>query len=160
MKRLSILLLAVLPTLGVASGFRAFQLDPVTIEKFFPIAAKITGYDLPVIRPVVLVAEPSYFANHPACAGDGPDCIVYGEYQIDPSRPDVIFLNAATPATLRAPTLIHEIVHWLQEKAGRADTGCLGDAALEREAYLADHIYSVDYTPSKTPLEMPEFACK
>jgi hypothetical protein len=161
-KRAKILiLLAVLPTLAAAGPqlFRFVTLPLDVTEKFFVIAAEISGYKLPKDRPQVRMVEPAYFAG--SCRKeDGPGCIVYGEYDIDPSAPDIIYLNAVTPPALRAPTLVHEIVHWLQEKAGRQGKTCLENAAIEREAYLVDHIYSTDHTPYKVPLETPPLYCE
>jgi hypothetical protein len=123
-------------------------------EPFFPIAAALSGYPLPTDRPKVVVADPSFFDRE---REDG--YVIYGLYDIDPNVPDVIFINPDTPTDMVTTVLVHEIVHWLQEKAGKPADTCKEIAAVEREAYLVDYMFAQLYAPGVAVLDMPRFKC-
>lgn len=169
MKRVTIFLLAVLPTIIAAAAparverlYRYWNLDPALTDQFFPIAATLSRYPLPADRPEIRVVEPQFFVDSGECTpADGKGCIIYGLYNIDPSQPDVIFLNQAIPPELRAATLVHEITHWLQERAGRRNLNCEQAATVELEAYAVEYRYLIEQTPFKhPPIYVPDLSCK
>lgn len=170
--KLAKILLAVLPTLLLAGspmpspqtkpvaaveGFRAVQLLPEVVEKFFPIASKLSRYPLPLERPIVLVVDSGFFIKHGGCPPDSKTCIVYGMYDIDPKAPDIIYVNILTPPELRAAAIVHEIVHWLQEKNGVIPTTCDQINAVEAEAYVTDFRYLDQDTPYEAHFD-PSFS--
>lgn len=146
-------------TLAVAFCFagqvRVVDIPTSITEQYFPIAAKLSGYTLPVERPRVVFADPAFFEKHA-----DPGTVVFGLYDIDADEPDVIFINPNTPAHMRSAVLVHEIVHWLQEKAGKHADTCEEAAAVEREAYIVDYMFTEKYTPYKAVLDLPELSCK
>ena len=165
-KRLAILLIVLaLATAGLVFArttrplsVPSAEIPPEVTEKFFSIAAKLSRYPLPLDRPKIVVADAKMFEDDPNCDGRGEKCIVLGYYNFV-SPPDTIYINVKTPPDKRASTIVHEIVHWLQDRAGRYPGTCEEQASIELEAYVADYRYSVEYTPYDTEPDLPVFTC-
>lgn len=140
---------------GVQSRTRFVELPTSVTEPYFPITAKLSGYPLPVERPLIVVTDDQSFFEKEAEEG----YVVYDLYDIDPTEPDVIYINALTPAAEQSTVLVHEIVHWLQEKAGKMAVTCLEVKAVEIEAYTVDYVFAQLYIGNTATLDIPKFPC-
>lgn len=162
MKLLSILALAALTASSAPppTKFEGKLLDVARLEQFFQVASALSRYPLPKERPQVVLIENRFFLTQGIDDCEGrTGCFIAGMYDIDPKKPDVIFLNSATPARLIAPTLVHEVVHWLQEKNGRTADTCWQVTAAEMEAYAVDYQFTALFTDEKPVLDLPDLTC-
>jgi uncharacterized protein DUF6647 len=95
--------------------------------------AAATGYAVPAALPEVRLV-PHQVIRGAICAGQ--ECAVGAMY-----RPgdDVIYLDerlAPAANDFDAAVLLHELVHWVQDRSGRVpDRDCRTRVAAEREAY-------------------------
>jgi hypothetical protein len=136
------------------------EIPTEVIEPYVVAAGYLSGYTIPAERPrVLLVKDPKFFQEEGGC-NDAPDCITYGLYDINPDAPDVIFLNFDMPVEVREATIVHELVHWLQEKNGVSFETCAERTHVEHEAYMIDYVYTVLYIDRTAKLDLPEGLCE
>jgi hypothetical protein len=136
---------------------RHIVIEPSVVEPYIEVAAALSGYKVPDTRPTVLaVHDTEFFADN---SGGCKDCIVLGLYDINPKAPDIIYLNVEAPREQWTSTLIHELVHWLQEKNGRIADTCEQTMPLEREAYRVDALYTALFVDPSAQHYMPELTC-
>lgn len=104
--------------------------------------------------PIVIEKPHSFFVEN-ACGGK--ECNVYGWYNND----GVIFLDEKLNQRALDQILIHEIVHYLQDRSKDWDnSSCKHRNLREMEAYLVQIKYSVNYA-GYLPLRMSiPRACK
>lgn len=77
-------------------------------------------------------------------ACEGRKCRVLGWY---PGSGDVIYLDESLDLqrTFDASVALHEIVHWVQGRAGRLAADCSTALSAERQAYYIQREYLVSY---------------
>ncbi len=152
MKRFLLSLVVCLGLTGSACAEPQAVLPAETVELFIRAASQVSRYPLTAARPIVIVKPYAWFVEN-ACDGN-KDCAVVGVF--DPRYPLVVYLNAATPTDIRANTLVHELVHFLQFQNGKLpiESTCDQRALIEAEAYVAAYRFDLETTgTSAEPLD-------
>ncbi len=113
----------------------------------FSWAVTLSGYpatDMPEVKVV-----PHSTLEEMACGGK--TCRVLGLY--DPKQPNTVWIDGALDLqdTYSSSILVHEFVHYLQNKAGKVAFECEAAIENEREAYAVQteflHRYGI-YRPA------------
>lgn len=121
------------------------------------LAAELSGYPLPAHAPT-LAYRPAPWLRAQVCAGTTP-CNVHGLYL---DHGDVIYLDqrlqGSTSAIARS-VVLHELVHYLQDRAGQHDGSCAQRQAREREAYGLQQRY-LQQQGLVTQLRIPVLPCE
>lgn len=104
-------------------------------------AVTLSGYPAPDHLPAIIRVPHSEMV-HLAC--NDHDCKVLGWHPPG----DTIYLDNRldlTGDTFADSILVHEMVHFLQEKAGAFELGCQGSIGAERQAYAVQREFMVRY---------------
>lgn len=123
-------------------------------------AVSLSGYPAPAAVPEIAPASHAWLVEH-ACAGR--ECKVWGWYPHDGGT--TVYLDARLdPArdTLAASVAVHELVHLLQQRAGKFGDfdACADSIALEREAYGVQHAFLTAYgSPVRVGLSIARSGC-
>jgi hypothetical protein len=112
-------------------------------EVLFSWAVALTSYSMPADRPQVVMASHAYL-EQVAC--EGRQCKVMGWY---PSG-NTIYIDDRLDLEdnlFASSILVHEMVHYLQQRSGRysANYTCAEAIEMEREAYAAQQAYLIRY---------------
>ena len=140
------------PILGAALGEKE-------TERYLDLAVQYSRYSKPLFaRPKIDLVDPLVFALS-VCGK--PECSIVG-YTNDEER-DVVHIVSSISAEITArlgwthdEIIVHELVHWLQLKAGvKFPADCAAREALELEAYSAQYQYAVAERKEDRPFWMP-----
>ena len=131
-------------------------MSPELIAYLLSWAVFYTGYDMPAEPPTIVYVTHQYFVDSPLCKGidtiERPCTIraAYNDYNSGVIEVDEKFKND-TGAYIKS-IIVHEMVHYLQDKSGRwKDLYKLPDILYcqersyrQREAYMAQDRYNED----------------
>lgn len=121
-------------------------------------SVNLTGYDEPKHLPHV-VYQPHEFFVEEACGG-ASRCPVLGWYQ----GYGILYIDDRVKLTTSNNTvrglIVHEIVHYLQDKSGKYnDTSCKDSVLREREAYYVQSQYLLATGASFYNRPVPHMTC-
>lgn len=141
---------------AIAEGGVVIPAELVTI--YLRHAAEFSRYDMPKHRqqPIGLLMPDAWFTTV-ACPLTRT-CRVVGMWVW--LRPDIVYINARVTLDQMPQYLVHELVHYLQGKAGWAGSQkCADISAHEAEAYVAQHLYLVLIEHVDHGFFMPDYTC-
>jgi hypothetical protein len=118
------------------------------------IASHISGYPMPTEMPTVQYKSREWFVYGPCQAHR--QCSLVGWYKDD----GVVYLNDSLSQEDHDMFLLHEFVHYLQDKSGKWRKGhCKDNFYREIEAYRAHGVFAQQYQHRLVFATVPPTSC-
>lgn len=122
-------------------------LSGAMVEALFRDAGRLSGYDAECRASFLGQVSEGHCDRAPVVVitdelGEG----IAGLFNVDDPRKIYVTSSYAQGSPEQRMTIIHEMVHYMQWRAGRLHDGrsCLGHAALETEAYEVGNKYAAE----------------